>query len=102
MVCPEVNLQKLDYLFKKLLLFEHDAENCKLASEKQIIPFGLRVKKLPAIKPISENFSSQQNSVLYDSEKHLVQLLLAEMGNVVEKTQTEFNEELHEKYRESF
>ena len=34
MVCPEVNLQKLDYLFKKLLLFEHDAENCKLASEK--------------------------------------------------------------------
>ena len=24
------------------------------------------------------------------------------MGNVVEKTQTEFNEELHEKYQESF
>ena len=34
MVWPEVNSQKLDYLFKKLLLFEHDAESCKLASEK--------------------------------------------------------------------
>ena len=51
---------------------------------------------------ISEDFSNQWNSVLYHSEKCLVQLLLAEMQKVVEKTQIEFNEELHEIYSESF
>ena len=40
--------------------------------------------------------------ILYDSEKRLVQLLLAEMQKVVEKSQIEFNKELHEKYPESF
>ena len=39
---------------------------------------------------------------LYDSEKHLVKLLLAETQKVVEKTQIEFNKELHEKYPDSF
>ena len=94
--------KKLDYLFRKLLRYEHQADNYKLALEKQIIPVGLRIKKLPAIKPISEDFSNQWNSVLYDSEKRLVQLLLAETQKVVEKTQIEFNEKLHEKYPESF
>ena len=89
-------------VFEKLLGYENHAENYKLALEMQIIPFGLRIMKLPAIKPISEDFSNQWNSVLYDSEKRLVQLLLAETQKVVEKTQIEFNEKLHEKYPESF
>ena len=88
MVFPEANSQKLDYLFSKLLRYEHHTENYKLTLEKQIIPFGLRIKKLPAIKPILEHFSNQWNSVLYDSEKRLVQLLLAETQKVVEKAQT--------------
>ena len=61
-----------------ITLCDVHAENCKLALEKQIIPFGLRIKKLPAIKAISEDFSNQLNSVLYDSEKRLVHLLLGE------------------------
>ena len=43
---PEANSQKLDYLFSKLLRYENHAENYKLALEKQIIAFGLRIKKL--------------------------------------------------------
>ena len=86
MVFPEPNSQKLDYLFSKLLRYGHHVENYKLALEKQIIPFGLKIKKLPAIKPISEDFCNQWNSVLYDSEKRLLQLLLAETQKVVEKT----------------
>ena len=78
MVFPEINSQKLDYLFRKLLSYQ----------PHNIITFGLRIKKLPTIKPISEDFSSQWNSVLYNSEKRLVQLLLAETHKVVEKTQT--------------
>ena len=90
------------YIYIWLLRYEHHTENYKLALKKQIIPFGLRIKKLPAIKTISEDFRNQWNSVLYDSEKHLIQLLLAETQKVVEKTQIEFNEKLHEKYPESF
>ena len=90
------------YIYIWLLRYEHHTENYKLALKKQIIPFGLRIKKLPAIKTISEDFRNQWNSVLYDREKHLIQLLLAETQKVVEKTQIEFNEKLHEKYPESF
>ena len=43
---PEANSQKLDYLFSKLLRYENHAENYKLALEKQIIAFGLRIKNL--------------------------------------------------------
>ena len=101
MVFQEENLQKLDYFFSKLR-HEHHTTNYKLALEKQIIPFGLRVKKIPTIKPISEDFSNQWNSVLHNSRKRLVQLLLAETQKVVEITQIDFNEELHEEYLESF
>ena len=59
MVFPEANSQKLDYLFSKLLRYEHHAINHELALEKQIIPFSLRIKRLTAIKPILEDFSNQ-------------------------------------------
>ena len=59
MVFSEANSQKLDYVLSKLLRYEHHAEIYKLALDKQIIPFGLRIKKLHAIKPISEDFSNQ-------------------------------------------
>ena len=78
MIFQEINSQKLDYLFRKLLSYQ----------PHNIITFDLRIKKLPTIKPISEDFSSQWNSVLYNTEKRLVQLLLAETHKVIEKTQT--------------
>ena len=49
-----------------------------------------------------EDFSNQWKSILYDSKKHLVQLLLAETQKVTEKTQIEFNGELCERYPENF
>ena len=62
----------------------------------------LRIRKLPAFKLISEDFNNHWNSVSYDSEKHLVQLLPAETQKVVEKTEIEFTVKLREKYWESF
>ena len=91
MVLPEVNSQSLDWLFQKLLRYEHHAENYKLALDQQIIPFGLRINKAPAIQPISEDFNNHWNTILSDS---LVRLLLEETQKVVEKTRTEFNENL--------
>ena len=85
MIFPEANSQKLDYLFSKLLRYEHHAINHKLPLEKQIIPFSLRIKKLTAIKPILEDFSNQWNSVFYGSEKRLVHCC-RKRKKVVEKT----------------
>ena len=84
-VFPEENSQKLDYLFSRLLGYEHHAENSKLSLVKQIIPFGLRIKELTAITPISGDFNNQCNSVVYDSEKSLVQLLLAETQKLLKR-----------------
>ena len=77
-VLPEVNSQSLDWLFQKLLRYEHHVENYKLALDQQIIPFGLRIKKAPSIQPISVDINKQWNTILYDSEKRLVRLLLEE------------------------
>ena len=53
--------------------YEYQAGNYKLALKKQIIRLVLGRKKLPAIKPISEDFSNERNSGIHDSEKNLVQ-----------------------------
>ena len=58
MVLLEVNSQSLDWFFQKLLRYEHYAENYKLAVDQQIIRFGLRISKAPAILPISEDFNN--------------------------------------------
>ena len=58
MIFPKANSQKLYYLFSKLLRYEHQTENSGLARDKEMIQFGLKIKKLPAIKPISEHFNN--------------------------------------------
>ena len=69
-----------------------------MALDQQIIPFGLRINKAPAIQLISEDFNNQWNTILYDSEKPLIRLLLEETQKVVEKTRTDFNKNLEVNY----
>ena len=52
----------------------------------------MRIKKPPAIKPTPNNFYSAWDSVLYDTEKKLVELLLAETEKTVNILQNEFYE----------
>ena len=78
--------------------YEHHAENYKLALDQQIIPFGLRINKAPAIQPISQDFNNQWNTILYDSEKGLIRLFSEETQKVVEKTRTGFNKNLEVDY----
>lgn len=47
----------------------------------------MRIKKPPAIKPTSNNFYIAWNSVLYNSEKKLVELLLGETEKAVNTLQ---------------
>ena len=47
---------------------------------------------------ISKDFNNQWNIILYETDKRLVRLLLEESEKVVEKTQTEFNENFEVNY----
>ena len=46
----------LDLLFQKALRYEHHRENFKESVSNNVTPFGLCIKKAPAIVPVNEDF----------------------------------------------
>ena len=44
----------LDLLFQKALRYEHHHENFKESLSNSVTPFGLCIKKAPAIVPVNE------------------------------------------------
>ena len=67
-----------------------------------IIPLGLKIKKKPAFHPVSEDFEVTWNSILYNAERSIVELLLYESEKVIAKIQVEIQEEFNEKNPEKF
>ena len=51
--------------------------------EEGIIPSGLKIKKKPAFQPVSEDFEAKWNSILYNAERNIVELLLYEAEKVI-------------------
>ena len=86
---------KLDHLLQKSIRYKHHYENYKESLELDLIPAGLKIKKLPAFTP---NFYSEWNQVLHKAEKELVNLLLIESSKVVEKTERDVEEEIRTQY----
>ena len=84
----------LDYLYQKSLRYQHHRENYVTSLLEGFIPKGLRIKKCPAFEPVTDHFESQWNSILYDTEKRLVELLLKESENVIAKIDNEIEIEL--------
>ena len=83
----------LDYIYQKSLRYQHHRENY-VTSLLGFIPKGLRIKKCPAFEGVTDHFENQQNSITYDTEKRLVELLLKESKNVIAKIDTEIEIEL--------
>ena len=54
----------------------------------------MKINKCLAFESVTNDFENQWNSVLYDAEKRLVELLLKESGNVVAKVQSEIELEI--------
>ena len=54
----------------------------------------MKIKKSPAITPVSEDFNTKWNEVLYNAEKNLVELLLYESSKVIAKSQVELDLEV--------
>ena len=70
--------------------------------EEVIIPSGLKIKKKPAFQPVSEDFEAKWNSILYNAERNIVELLLYEAEKVIAKIQVEIQAEVNEKNPEKF
>ena len=70
--------------------------------EEGIIPSGLKIKKKPAFQPVSEDFEAKWNSILYNAEINIVELLLHEAEKVIAKIQVEIQAEVNEKNPEKF
>ena len=84
----------LDYLYQKSLRYQYHRENCVTSLLEGFIPKGLRIKKRPAFETVTDHFENQWNSILYDTEKRLVKLLLKESENIIAKIDTEIEIEL--------
>ena len=84
----------LDYLSQKSLRYQHHRESYVRSLLKSFIPNGLRIRKRPAFEAVIDHFENQWNSILYDTEKRLVELLLKESENVFAKIATEIEIEL--------
>ena len=88
----------LDYLLQKSYRYEHHLQNYQTSLKTGLISNGLKIKNLPAITPVSEDFNTKWNKVLYNAEKSLVELLLYEPSKVIAKIQVELELEDTENY----
>ena len=84
----------LDYLLQKNYRYEHHLENYETSLKTGLILNGLKIKKSPAITPVSEDFNTKWNEVLYNAEKNLVALLLYESSKVIAKIQVQLDLEV--------
>ena len=75
----------LDLLFLKALRYEHHRENFRESLSNNITPFGLRIKKTPAIVPVNEDFHIKRQKTLKNAEKELIELLLLESEAIIAK-----------------
>ena len=90
-------LTRLDLLLQKSIRYNHHKQNYERSLFEEIIPTGLKINKKPAFQPISGNFY-QWNTVLYDTEKRLVMLLLEESEKVIATVEMDITREMDIKF----
>ena len=102
MVLHGETFSHLDLLVQKSLRYKHHKLNYIQSLEEGIIPSELKIKKKPAFQPVSEDFEVKWNSILYNAERNIVELLLYEAEKVIAKIQVEIQEEVNEQNPEKF
>ena len=63
---------KLEHLVQKLIRYQYHDLIYKESLENGLIPKGLKINKLPAIKPVTEEFFEKWNTILLDAKNSLV------------------------------
>ena len=70
--------------------------------ETGIISKGLKIKKVPAFHPVSEDFFIKWEEILYNAEKNLVELLLYESSKVTAKIEIDFSNEIYKLHPDDY
>ena len=102
MVLHGETLLHLDLLVQKSLRYKHHKLNYIQSLDECVMQSGLKIKKKPAFQSVSEDFEVKWNSILYNAEGNIVELLLHEAEKVIAKMQVEIQEEVNEKNPEKF
>ena len=79
--------------------YQHHRQNSFTNLSEGFIPKGSRIKKRPSFETVTDHFKNQWNSILYDTEKRLVESLLKESENVIPKIDTDIEIE-HQKFED--
>ena len=87
----------LDLAFQKALCYSHHRKNFKKSLQNGVILPGLCTKKQPVFIPTTEDFYIKWDSIFYDAERKLVELLV-ESEKVVAKIEIDINNQLTEEY----
>ena len=83
---------------QKSIRYNYHKQNYERSLFEGIIPTGLKINKKSAFQPISGNFYQQWETVLYDTEKRLVKLLLEKSQKVIETVETDITREMDKKF----
>ena len=78
-------LSHLDHQFQKSLRYRHHKENYKISLKEGITTTDLKIRKELGFVPVTGKFNKKWNSVLFDAERSLLELLLTESDNVIKK-----------------
>ena len=70
--------------------------------ETGIISKGLKIKKVPAFHPVSEDFFIKWEEILYNAKKNLVELLLYESSKVTAKIEIDFSNEIYKLHPDDY
>ena len=98
MVLQGGTLSYLDLLIQKSMRYKHHKERYIKSLEEGITSSGLQIKKNPAFLPVSKDFESKWNAILYEAEKNIIKLFMYESDQVISKIEVEIQEELKEEY----
>ena len=91
----------LDYLFQTSLRYNNHKENYKVSLEEGVTPTGLKLRKDPAFLPVTDGFQQKWDTILFNAEKNLVDLLLVETDSVIKKLKFDFNKALKRQFPDS-
>ena len=94
--------QHLERLLQKSLRYQHHQKNYEKSLETGIIPKGLKIKKVPAFHPLSEDFFIKWEEILYNAEKILVELLLYESSKIIAKIEIDFSNEIYKLHPDDY
>ena len=91
------SLSNINLLAQKSLRYKYHKENYIESLEEGITPVGLKIKNKLAFQPVSEDFEFKWNSIIFNAERSIVQLLLYESEKVIGKIKVEIQKEFNEK-----